>query len=604
MKFKQLVLPGIILLLIYGFWISPDFKTIAAGMAIFLFGMMSLEQGFHAFSGGLLEKILRTSTDRLWKSVSFGIISTTLMQSSSLVSLITISFLSAGLVDLTAGIGIVFGANLGTTTGAWLIAGFGLKVDIAAYAMPMLATGILLVFQKSKSLKGFGYILSGLGFLLLGIYYMKEGFTAFEKNFNLSVYALSGLRGLIVYIAIGIAATIVMQSSHASLMLIIAALAFRQISYENALALTIGSNIGSTITAILGSLGANVQGKRLAAAHFLFNAITALIAIVLIKQFMLATDILSTWLHIKTDDYTLKLAVFHSLFNFAGIIVMLPFIKTLETFLRRVFKEQEITVDKPRYLDDSAMDFPDAAIELVRQETLHLYLNATHIILKMLGLPKKKVFSDTDLDAVIAEHPAVPEYNVEIAYERTIKGLYSAIIAFISRSRFSREEEESGGLYWLREANRNVVEALKSAKHLQKNLYRVLARQADHNAQRQYNTIRLQLAGFFRELERLRTEAETGELTLLALDSLKASIEKEDRRMNRTLDALIRERQLTPEMGTSLLNDSAYMFEIKRCLVTMAENVFAVHHEETTQAQRQLALDDSELHAAINQERE
>ncbi|MGR8936009.1 MAG: Na/Pi cotransporter family protein [Gammaproteobacteria bacterium] len=604
MKFKHLVLPGMLLLFAYGFWISPDFKTIAAGIAIFLFGMLSLEQGFHAFSGGLLEKILRTSTDRPWKSLSFGVVTTALMQSSSLVSLITISFLNAGLVDLTAGIGIVFGANLGTTTGAWLIAGFGLKVDIAAYAMPLLAVGILLVFQDSKALKGLGYILSGLGFLLLGIYYMKEGLAAFQKNVDLSIYALPGLEGLIVYTLLGIGATVVMQSSHASLMLIITALAFRQITYENALALTIGANIGSTITAILGSLGANVQGKRLAAAHFLFNAFTGLIAIVLIKQFTLAADLLSARLNIDADDYVLKLALFHSLFNFAGIFIMLPFIETLENLLRRVFKEREITVDKPRYLDDSAQDFPAAATELVRQETLHLYANAAHIILRMLGLPKKQVYSDSDLAAVISEYPTVPEYNVDSAYERNIKGIYSAIIAFISRSRFSREQEESGGLYWLREANRNIVEALKSAKHLQKNLYRVLARHSDYYAQQQYQTIRLQLAAFFRELERLKAEAESGELTLLALDSLKAAIETEDRRMNRTLDALIRERRLTPEMGTSLLNDSAYMSEIKRCLVKMAATVFVEHHLETTLAQRQLALNDAELHAAVERRHE
>ncbi|MCW8883970.1 MAG: Na/Pi symporter, partial [Motiliproteus sp.] len=123
--FKKVLLPSIFLILAYGFWISPDFKEIAAGVAIFLFGMLSLEEGFRAFTGGVLEKLLRRSTDRLWKSLSFGVVSTTLMQSSSLVSVLTISFLSAGILGLGEGVGIIFGANLGTTTGAWLVAGFG-----------------------------------------------------------------------------------------------------------------------------------------------------------------------------------------------------------------------------------------------------------------------------------------------------------------------------------------------------------------------------------------------------------------------------------------------------------------------------------------------
>ena len=153
---KKLLLPVIFVVLGYGFWVSPEFKEIAAGVAIFLFGMISLEEGFKAFTGGVLEKFLKKATDKLWKSLSFGLVSTTLMQSSSLVSVITISFITAGLIGLTQGIGIIFGANLGTTTGAWIIAGFGFKVNIAAYSMPMLAFGAILVFQKIKRCEASG----------------------------------------------------------------------------------------------------------------------------------------------------------------------------------------------------------------------------------------------------------------------------------------------------------------------------------------------------------------------------------------------------------------------------------------------------------------
>ena len=132
---RKLSLLVILLILGFGFWISEDFKVISAGVAIFLFGMLSLDEGFYAFTGGTLERILRRATSNRWKSLGFGFVITTLMQSSSLVSLIAISFLSAGLISLAAGIGIIFGANLGTTTGAWLIAGFGLKINIASYAM-------------------------------------------------------------------------------------------------------------------------------------------------------------------------------------------------------------------------------------------------------------------------------------------------------------------------------------------------------------------------------------------------------------------------------------------------------------------------------------
>ncbi|MBF0251594.1 MAG: Na/Pi cotransporter family protein, partial [Alphaproteobacteria bacterium] len=254
---KRIVLPAIFVILAYGFWISPNFKEIAAGVAIFLFGMLFLEEGFKAFTGGLLEKLLKRTTSGLGKSIGFGIVTTTVMQSSSLVSVITISFLSAGLIGLAEGIGIIFGANIGTTTGAWLVAGLGLKVNIAAYAMPMLVFGVILVLQSSRTLKGVGYVLAGLGFLFLGIHHMKEGFEAFRETVDLAAFAMTGYAGLFVYTGIGLFATVVMQSSHATLVLIITALASGQITYENGLALAIGANIGTTITAIIGAISAN-----------------------------------------------------------------------------------------------------------------------------------------------------------------------------------------------------------------------------------------------------------------------------------------------------------------------------------------------------------
>ena len=230
---KRVFLPSIIFLLSYGFWISPDFKVICAGVAIFLFGMLSLDTGFRVFTGGILEKLLAATTNKLWKSLSFGIVSTSLMQSSSLVSVISISFLSAGLIGLYQGIGIIFGANIGTTTGAWLVARIGLKVNISAYAMPLLVFGAVFVFQNAKPLKGLGYVLAGVGFLFLGIHFMKEGFEAFRGDIDLIAYAIPGIKGLLIYTLLGAAATVIMQSSHATLVLTITALASGQLEYVN-----------------------------------------------------------------------------------------------------------------------------------------------------------------------------------------------------------------------------------------------------------------------------------------------------------------------------------------------------------------------------------
>ncbi|MES9854600.1 MAG: Na/Pi symporter [Candidatus Thiodiazotropha sp. L084R] len=465
---RKILLPTIFVVLGYGFWISPDFKVIAAGVAIFLFGMLSLEEGFKAFTGGILERILQRTTNKLWKSVSFGILTTTVMQSSSLVSVITISFLSAGLIGLASGIGIIFGANLGTTTGAWLVAGFGLKVKISAYAMPMLVFGIVFVFQKSKSLQGAGYILAGLGFLFLGIHYMKEGFEAFKDAIDLAAYALPGLKGLLVYTLLGAAATVVMQSSHATLVLIITALAAQQISYENALALAIGANVGTTITAILGAMSSNVQGRRLAGAHLIFNVTTGLVAIIFIQQFLYAVNGISDHLGIAEDDYTMKLAVFHTLFNLAGVLIMLPLTNRLVIFLENLLSKRERLVDEPLYLNDAAMELPESAMQALRNEMGHLFENAYELIASALNLQPDKLRSSQDLKQLVAVNPEVKMIDIDDVYERRIKVLYSAIIAYISQVQSTTSQHFGEELYQLRMASRNIVEAVKDIKHLQK----------------------------------------------------------------------------------------------------------------------------------------
>jgi|TARA_B100001964_G_scaffold244138_1_gene324399 phosphate:Na+ symporter len=490
---RKTLLPTILTILAYGFWVNPDFKEIAAGVAIFLFGMLSLEQGFRSFTGGVLEKILRYSTDKLWKSITFGVVSTTIMQSSSLVSVITISFLSAGLIGLAAGVGIIFGANLGTTTGAWLVAGFGLKVKISAYAMPMLVFGVILIFQNSKPLKGLGYILGGLGFLFLGIHHMKEGFEAFKSTIDLTQFSVGGYPGLFIFAAIGMFATVVMQSSHATLVLIITALAAQQISYENALALAIGANIGTTITAIIGAMSANEQGRRLAGAHLIFNLVTGLIAIVFIQQFILAVNWVSVATGIGAEDYTLKLAVFHTLFNLVGVVVMIPFLNLLVDFLEGFIVAKQIDKVDPKFLNAASVDFPDTAVEAVRNETLHVYDNTCELILNGISLYQGDIGSGQSLEEVVEERNRVLDIDIDVEYENNIKGLYSAIISFISQTSFSWEEEQSGTLHWLRAANQKLVAALKDVKHLRKNMIQHLASPNPHIRQ-EYNLIRIQIA--------------------------------------------------------------------------------------------------------------
>lgn len=600
MTARQLVLPAIFLVLVWGFWTSADFTLIAAGVALFLFGMMSLEQGFRAFTGGALETLLRASTDRLWKSIGFGIVSTTLMQSSTLVSLITISFVSAGMITLASGIGIILGTNLGTTTGAWLIAGLGLRVNISAYAMPLLVFGVVLQFRKERLFKGLSYLLLGIGFLFLGIHYMKEGFDAFQDGIDLAAYAVTGYPGLLLYILIGMLITVVMQSSHATMLVVITALSAGQVTYENALALAIGANLGSAITTALGGMTANLGGKRLAIAHVLFNVVTAVVAVTLIDLLRLGVDVVGALLGIASDDFLLKLALFHSLFNLLGVIIMAPLVGRFEALLMRYVQFEDTTGVKPRYLSEEALKVPEAAISAVRKEVLHLYENAFGLIAHGLSLRRRVIGSEQSLREAVQATRRIMPLDMDDAYEQRIKSLHSAIVEYIGRigtdelpDRWSEE------LYALRQASQAVVAAVKDMKHLHKNLSRHGV-SPNPSIRECYDEIRLQLASLLREIEELRGQ-EPDAVTSLSLDAYKLALERFYRRINATLEDLIRRRRMTGQVATSLMNDVSYAHDIGKNLVAMAQTLLVVPEQAMRAAQQQLALDDAEIEQALDE---
>ncbi len=593
---RKIFLPTILVFLAYGFWISPNFKEITAGVAIFLFGMLSLEEGFRAFSGGALERVLKASTDRLWKSISFGFVSTAIMQSSSLVSVLTISFIGAGLIGLYQGVGIILGANIGTTTGAWLMAGFGLKVKISAYAMPMLVFGVILIFQKAKSLKGIGYVLTGLGFLFLGIHYMKEGFEAFKDTVDLASFAVPGFKGLLIYIGIGILATVIMQSSHATIVLILAALSVGQITYENAIALTIGANIGTTITAIIGSLSSNIEGKRLAAAHFIFNVVTAVVAVALMPYIITTVAFISDTLGIAGTNHTLRLAVFDSLFKIMGVILFIPFVNKLVLFLERILKKQSTTVHeeilKAEYLNDSALEFPATALKATLDESRALMKRAMKIIAVGLGLDGDRLLSEEDLKLILDENCCRHITNIEPLYKRELKGVYAEIVAFAIKAQSEVDETYITGFHNIKLANRNNIEAVKMTEQLQHNLNRYLHSDNTH-IKEQYIKMVKRIAKLIRRIH-IISQIEDKEEALRTLVKAKKILEKNDIVSNGRLDKLIRRNLISNEMASSLMNDSAYTNNIIKSLIVSTGVLWVDANVDIRKYREEIFLDKEE----------
>ena len=460
------------------------------------------------------------------------------------------------------------------------MAAFGLKVKLSAYAMPMLVFGIVLVFQKSKNLKGIGYVLAGLGFLFLGISYMKSGFDSFKDTIDLTRFAMTGIGGLLVFTGIGVFATVVMQSSHATLMLILAGLAAGQVTYANALALAIGANIGTTITAILGALSSNHQGRRLAGAHLVFNLVTGAIAIVFIQPFIWAVDGFASAVGIAPDDYTLKLAVFHTLFNVVGVLVMMPAVNPLVAMLRRVIPEPIDLSERPKYLTDAAFDFPETLLGAVRREILHLYDSAFEIMAHGLNLHRTDIQSDIALESVVKPDDTVMHIDLDAVYVTNVKGLYAAIIEFISRAQTKLPSEYAQRLFEFRNACHAIVGGVKEIKHLRRNL-EIFARSDNPDIRAAYRTIRLMLAKLFRDIHRMR-EVPILERDVLALDVYKRMADEENVIADGTMDRLIREGRITSHMATSLMNDVGYARDVVWNLVDMAEAVLGAIDTDVT----------------------
>jgi phosphate:Na+ symporter len=460
--------------------------------------------------------------------------------------------------------------------------------------MPLLVFGIILVFQQAKNLKGAGYVLAGLGFLFLGIHFMKEGFDSFGQTINLADYSMTGYAGVFAFAGIGILATVVMQSSHATLVLILAALAAQQISYENALALAIGSNVGTTITAIIGSLGSGMNGKRLAVAHLIFNVVTGIIAILFIFQLIQAVTWISTHLGIGKENYTLQLAVFHSLFNLIGIAVMLPLLNQLVHFLEKLFVEDMAVVEQPVYLSKAALEMSDAAVEAVRKETTRLYDLAVGVISDGLNIRREAFQSGEKIKRVVKQSRDVIKKDIDDLYERKLKALYSAIVEFIIKTPGGYAEGQLREvLNDIRQSGQHVIEAVKGVKHLRKNLVHFM--QSDNPViRKEYDKLRRLIVRVLREVETVRTSDDPS-LSILSLDRLKLDIEEKTEKIVGGLDVLIRGHEIDVQMATSLMNDISYCREICWHLVEAGSILFSVVDRGEKAAMKSIALDEHEI---------
>lgn len=338
-------------------------SNLMGGIGLFLLGMILMTEGLKALSGNTLKNVLNQFTGSPFKALLTGMSLTTLVQSSSVTTMATVGFVSAGLLSFNNSIGVILGANLGSTSTGWIVALLGLKFSIGAFMLPLIGIGtILRLFTKGK-LAYIGLALAGFSVIFIGIETLQSGMAGVAERYDLSQYSSSGMQVRLMLVLIGVAMTVLMQASGAAIATTLTALASGTISMEQAAALVIGQNLGTTLNAIVAAIGASVPAKRTAFVHVVFNLGTGLIAFFSLPYFVLLIEsIAPVWVG---EDHALSLAAFHTGFNLLGIMIFMPLSSQLAWLAEKFITEKRPSLT--RQLNLGLIAIPALAIETAKQ---------------------------------------------------------------------------------------------------------------------------------------------------------------------------------------------------------------------------------------------
>ena len=392
-----------------------DFLRLIGSLGLFLYGMKIMSEGLQKFAGDSLRRILTAMTTNRVTGVLTGVLITALIQSSSATTVMVVSFVNAGLLTLTQSIGVIMGANIGTTVTAWLISALGFKVDIAAFSLPLLAFGIPLLFSGKSSRKSVGEFIFGFSFLFMGLQALKANapdlganpeMLAFVQN-----YADMGFFSILLFLFIGAILTMIVQASAATMAITLIMCANGWIDYQLGVALVLGENIGTTITAKLAALTGNMQARRAALAHLVFNIFGVIWVLILFYPFTHAVSWFVTNVMRISDPsvaVSFKLAAFHTAFNISNTFIMIWFVELIEKTVRFLIKgkKDEDEEYRLRYITGGMLSTSELSILQAHKE-ITLFAERTGRMLDMV----KTLFYEKNEDAFLKTYSRVEKYE-------------------------------------------------------------------------------------------------------------------------------------------------------------------------------------------------
>ena len=348
-----------------------ELVQLTGGIGLFLLGMSLLTDSIKDMAGESLRLWLARFTGSVYKALFSGIGFTLILQSSTATTLATIGFVSAGVLTFSQSIGVVIGANIGTTSTGWIVALLGVKFSITNLALPLIALGAILKILTHGRVALIGLCLAGFGLIFFGIDQLQLAMSGIAGKVDLSIFTTKDFIAKLLLVLIGVVMTVLLQSSSAAITVTLTALASHTIQLEQALLLVIGQNIGTVATAVLAAIGSAVAAQRTAMVHVVFNLMSAVLAFCFLIPLFKYLE--SNWSWFNHLDDVLIVAGFHTLFSVLGALFFISFLKQFELILIKVIPEQKTTLVSQ--LDQASLTIPAIAIHNAQQVIYeHMYI--------------------------------------------------------------------------------------------------------------------------------------------------------------------------------------------------------------------------------------
>ena len=433
---------------------------LAAGIGLFLFALNLIEESLESISGRSFKLFLKRITKNKIGAVVGGILITAILQSSSMVSLMVLAFVGAGVFSLKNALAIILGANLGTTLASWLIAIIGFRSNIEIIAYPAVCVGgfMIFLFGKRQSYKQFSLFLLGLGLLLVGFLFMKTAMEVQVQYIDLSKYAAMPL---VVFLFIGFIITVVIQSSSVTMVLGLTALHVGAITFPMAAAIVLGSETATTLKMIVATFGGNAAKKRVTLGTISFNLVTTIFAFLALKPIL---NFITELLQIK--DPLIGLVTFSSLVNLAGIFIFLPILDFYVKILNFFYQDSDGA--SVAFIGNATEEEPKIALDLFRRETIYFLYLAMIFNLKLFKIETMSFEKKSDYKKINEKNSFLLKTKEEQYV--FLKQLQGEIQSFYLGFRSKIKDEQQAELNQLIAAVRSAMHSVKSVKDIGSNI--------------------------------------------------------------------------------------------------------------------------------------